>query len=147
MAEYLWRHRDPKKIKKRGAMIKFARLCSVLVVSALLTPYQTVGSELTEVERAESAQVALAVPIADLHDHDGYAASLGKRTGVVWAGLGAKGGRYKWMSLKKKFGDKRIAWAGQGEINKVYLSGGIDEMLNSDNSLLVELYEQSEKDL
>ena len=129
-------------------MKKIYSVFGFYLIVALLAPYQTAGAELTEAEKAESAKIALAVPIADLHDHDGYATSMGQETGVVWSGLGAKrGGRSKWMSLKEDFGDKRIAWAGQSEFNKVYFSGGIDEMLNPDNPSLVELYEQSEKDL
>ena len=130
-------------------MKKIYSVFGFYLIVALLAPYQTAGAELTDAEKAESAKIALTVPIADLHDHDGYAQkSIGKENGVVWSGLGAKrGGRSKWMSLKEDFGDKRIAWAGQSEFNKVYLSWGIDEMLNPDNPTLVELYEQSEKDL
>ena len=129
-------------------MKKIYSVFGFYLIVALLAPYQTAGAELTDAEKAESAKIALTVPIADLHDHDGYATSMGQETGVVWSGLGAKkGGRSKWMSLKEDFGDKRIAWAGQNEFNKVYFSGGIDEMLNPDNPSLVELYEQSEKDL
>ena len=129
-------------------MKKIYSVFGFYLIVALLAPYQTAGAELTDAEKAESAKIALTVPIADLHDHDGYATSMGQETGVVWSGLGAKrGGRSKWMSLKEDFGDKRIAWAGQSEFNKVYFSGGIDEMLNPDNPSLVELYEQSEKDL
>ena len=129
-------------------MKKIYSVFGFYLIVALLAPYQTAGAELTDAEKAESAKIALTVPIADLHDHDGYATSMGQETGVVWSGLGAKkGGSTNWRYLKYHFGDKRIAWAGQSEFNKVYFSGGIDEMLNPDNPSLVELYEQSEKDL
>ena len=129
-------------------MKKIYSVFGFYLIVALLAPYQTAGAELTDAEKAESAKIALTVPIADLHDHDGYATSMGQETGVVWSGLGAKkGGSAEWRYLKYHYGDKRIAWAGQNEFNKVYFSGGIDEMLNPDNPSLVDLYEQSEKDL
>ncbi len=130
-------------------MKKIYSVFGFYLIVALLAPYQTAGALLTEAEKAESAKIALTVHIADLHDHDGLATqSMGQKNGVVWSGLGAKrGGRSNWVYLKEKFGDKRIAWAGQSEFNEVYFSRGIDEMLNPDNSSLVALYEQSEKDL
>ena len=129
-------------------MKKIYSVFGFYLIVALLAPYQTAGAELTDAEKAESAKIALTVPIADLHDHGGYATSMGQETGVIWSGLGAKkGGRSNWRKLQYRFGDKRIGWAGQSEFNKVYFSGGIDEMLNPDNPSLVDLYEQSEKDL
>ena len=50
------------------------------------------------------------------------------------------------MLLKEELGDKRIAWAGQSEFNRVFFRGGIEEMLDPDNPTLVELYEQTEQD-
>lgn len=129
-------------------MNKLSTVCGLLGVAALLAACQTVGSDLTKTEQAESAKLALTVPIADLHDHDGYAMSRGKETGVVWGGLGAKrGGRSLWMFHKRNYGDKRIAWAGQSELNDVYSSFGIKEMLNTNNPTLVALYKASEQDL
>jgi hypothetical protein len=120
----------------------------LLVVAALLAPYQTVGADLTDAEQAESTKIAKTVPIADLHDHDGYALSKGEETGVVWAGLGSKrGDRSAVLSRKKEYGDKNIAWAGQSELNAAYREGGIEEMLNPDNPTLMQLYKDSEKDL
>lgn len=146
-------------------MKKIYSVFGFYLIVALLAPYQAAGAELTDAEKAESAKIALTVPIADLHDHDGYATSMGQETGVVWSGLGAKkGGRSKWISLKEDFGDKRIAWAGQSEFNVPYLGvwpewarptptadppgkSGIDEMLNPDYPTLKQLYTDSEKDL
>ena len=129
-------------------MFKVSSVGGVLIVAALLAPYQTVGADLTDAEQAESAKLAKTVPIADLHDHDNYAGSKGDQVGVAWAGLGAKrGGRSVWFPMKEMLGDKRIAWAGQGEFNKVFFSGGMEEMLNPDNPVLARLYKESEQDL
>lgn len=128
--------------------MKILGIGGLLTLSVLLSPYQTFGVELTVAERAESKKIALTLPIADLHDHDGYAPKLGKETGVVWSGSGGKkGGRTSWYQLKEEFGDKRIGWAGQAEFNKAYLyrSGGMSEMLDFDN--FGDLYEETKKDL
>ena len=130
-------------------MKKIYSVFGFYLIVALLAPYQTAGAELTDAEKAESAKIALTVPIADLHDHDGYAQkSIGQENGVVWSGLGAKkGGSAEWRYLKYHYGDKRIAWAGQNEFNKVYFSGGIDEMLDPDNPTLKQLYTDTERNL
>jgi|TARA_Y100000294_G_C8525253_1_gene324639 hypothetical protein len=129
-------------------MTKISSILAVCATGLLLAGCQTAGSHLTKAEQAASAKLAKSVPIADLHDHDGYAKFKGKETGVVWAGLGAKrGDRSDWIPLKKELGDKRIAWAGQGEFNSVFLSGGMKEMLNPDNPTLVRLYKEAEQDL
>jgi len=128
--------------------MKFLKIRGLLFVAVLLASCAAIGSELTDAEKTESAKIALTVPIADLHDHDGYGKSHGEQVGVVWGGLGARrGGRSGWLSLKEELGEKRIAWAGQYEFNKAFLTGGIEEMLNPENPMLVELYKQTEQDL
>ena len=129
-------------------MTKVSSIGRLLIAAVFLAGCQTVGSSLPEAERAESANLAKSLPIADLHDHDGYASFKGKETGVVWAGLGLKrGGRYDVLFQKERRGDKFIAWAGQREFNIAFRQGGITEMLNPDNPTLVSLYEESEQDL
>lgn len=119
-----------------------------LAVGLLVTACQTTKSHLTEAEQAESTNIASTVPIADLHMHDAVGMNRRKETGVVWGGLGSKfGGRFAWMSHKRNFGDRFIAWAGQSIFNSAYFSGGIDGMLNLNDPVLVILYDNSERDL
>jgi hypothetical protein len=113
-----------------------------------MTSCQTTKSHLTETEQIESAEIASTVPIADLHMHDALGMNRGKETGVLWGGLGSKrGGRFAWMSHKKMFGNRFIAWAGQTSFNNAYYSGGMAGMLDPNDPILMGLYEQSEKDL
>ena len=64
-------------------MKKIYSVFGFYLIVALLAPYQTAAAErdggsgpvyedakLTDAEKAESAKIALTVPIADLHDHD-----------------------------------------------------------------------------
>ena len=119
-----------------------------LAIGLLVTACQTPGAHLTKAEQAESAKIALTVPIADLHMHDALGMLRREKTGVDWGGLGSKnGGRFVWMSQKKRFGDRFIAWAGQTSFNNAYYSGGIAGMLDPNVPTLIVLYEQSEMDL
>lgn len=125
-------------------MIKISSFVGVLIAGALLAGCQTTGSNLSKADQAESAKLAKTVPIADLHDHDDHARWFGEEVGVVWAGLGAKGGgRFGWLNAKKASGDKRIAWAGQSELKRAFLS----RVPKPDDPDIVALYEESEKDL
>ncbi len=124
------------------------KISITLAIGLFFTAFQTFNSHPSKADEVESAKIASTVPIADLHDHDGYAVTKGHSIGVYWAGLGSKeGGRTEWMFRKKNMGYRNIAWAGQFEFNWVYLFGDIDEMLNPDNPTLVQLYKDSEKDL
>lgn len=129
-------------------MRTYSKIGFTLAAGLSLVITQARAADLTDVERAESAQIAKTVPIADLHDHDGYALTNGKAAGVNWAGLGAKrGGRESWLPLKQKHGDKFMAWAGQREFNRSFFQGGIEAMLNPEWPLLVQLYDEVEADL
>ncbi len=129
-------------------MASHTKIGFILVIGLLFTALLTIKFHPSKAGQAESEKIASTVPIADLHMHDGFGMSRGKETGVVWGGLGSKRGeRFTWMSHKELFGDKLIAWAGQAEFNDAYYSGGMAEMLNPDNPILKELYEDSEMDL
>lgn len=124
------------------------KLVIALAIGLIVTSCQTTKSHLTESEQIESAEIASTVPIADLHMHDAFGLNWGKETGVLWGGLGSKGGgRHSWLGYKKFFGDRFIAWAGQTSFNKAYFAGGVAGMLSLNDPILIELYEQSEVDL
>lgn len=119
-----------------------------ILAGLAIATYQTTELAMAKSQKTESAVLASTLPIADLHMHDALGMARAETTGVAWGGLGSKsGGRSTWMSDKEKYGDRFIAWAGQAELNKAYLNGGMDSMLDPDSPILVELYETSEKDL
>jgi len=139
-------------------MIKISSAFGYLGIAALLVAYQMTLSNSAKAQDAESAKIAATVPIADLHMHDGFGlprkkTKFGKpkkkllETRVMWGGLGTRRDRNHWLATKTYYGDRYITWAGQGKFNDAYFKGGIAEMLNPDNRILVELYKQSEQDL
>ena len=129
-------------------MAKISSVRGLLIVAALLAAQQTIGSHITKAATAKSPINALTIPIADLHMHDAFGMSRAEETGVMWGGLGSKrGSRNSWMATKESYGNRFIAWAGQAEFNRAYFSGGMTEMLNPNNPMLMKLYKDSEKDL
>ena len=88
----------------------------------------------------DSAKIAKEVPIADLHLHPNRGLSPDDvrvwmdRNNVRWGGAGAKFGRqFIWQSWASTLGNRFIPFAGQSELENIYLKGGIKAMLDPRN--------------
>ena len=129
-------------------MVKSITRSGLLAATLLLAACQTTIPHLNATEQAESARLAASLPIADLHMHDGVGMSANTETGVAWAGFGSmEGHRASWLALKRKYGDRFIAWAGQAELYQAFLSGGVAKMLDPNDPEMVRLYQAIEEDL
>ena len=129
-------------------MVKSITRSGLLAATLLLAACQTTIPHLNATEQAESARLAASLPIADMHMHDGVGMSANTETGVAWAGFGSmEGHRASWLALKRKYGDRFIAWAGQAELYQAFLSGGVAKMLDPNDPEMVRLYQAIEEDL
>jgi predicted TIM-barrel fold metal-dependent hydrolase len=128
-------------------MVKSITQAGLLFSALLLAGCQTTVPYLSAAEQVESARLAASLPIADLHMHDGIGMSASAETGVTWAGFGSmEGDRSSWLSMKRKYGERFIAWSGQAELYQAFLSGGVAKMLDPNDPEMVRLYQAMEAD-
>ena len=70
------------------------------------------------------------------------------RNGVLWGGLGAKGiNPLLWAVYANALGNQYIAFAGQVELNQLYLQSGIAAMGDVNNAVVQDLLQAAERDL
>ncbi len=123
------------------------------MVAAALAVLSLSGCETAQMN-PESSKLARTLPIADLHLHPDPGISPSEikdrmdRSGVRWAGSGAKrGGRAAWVDYARALGGRLIAFGGQAELNRVYRTGGVSALEDAENPAFRDLLRRTEEDL
>lgn len=102
----------------------------------------------------DSARLSAQLSIADLHLHPSPDLSPSEvkkwmdENAVRWAGAGVRRGDASiWAAYSKELGNRFIAFAGQTELNRAYLEGGVAAMEDAKNAIVSALLTQVEEDL
>ena len=127
-----------------GTCVSFFGLLLVFLVSVGCAPAKV---------NPEAVKLAQELPIADLHlhpRHDIPPTEIKDRmdaNGVRWAGAGTIGERSVTLAHSNALGERFIAFAGQGELNRAYFDGGVGGTEDVNNAAVQNLLQSAEEDL